>query len=268
MNAFGRFLGALIALVFIFVGVALLLGNLGFLVVDPVELIVDFWPVVLIATGLYIIWLFVRPAQMPKGVTLSESLGGAARADITIDFGAGELRISPLKENDNLFEGGFVTKPEKQVSRSGDSVRMKLTRLQWTFPPFSRWADNWRVGLTTKIPLILRLNTGASRVFVDLTDNLVELVELNTGASEVAVQFPKASGYTRAVVKGGATNIRLETPQGVAARIKSTGALGSLNVDEKRFPRSNGLFVSPDFESAQNKVDVEISAGVSSVTVV
>ncbi|HZD60910.1 MAG TPA: DUF5668 domain-containing protein [Anaerolineae bacterium] len=268
MNSFGRFIGTLVALLLIFTGVILLLGNLGFLVVDPVELIVDFWPVFLIIIGLYFIWLRLRPARKPKAVTLSEGIGGAAKARINVDFGAGELRINPLRQGDNVFEGTFRFEADKLVDRAGDTVNVTLRRSRRSYPLFSsRYADDWRIGLTTKIPLSLRLNTGASRVFVDLIDNNVELVELYTGASDVALQLPRASGYTRVKAGGGATNIKLDIPQGVAARIKTAAALSSLRVDEKRFPKVDSGFASPDFESAQNKVDIEISTGVSSVTI-
>ncbi len=268
MNILGRFIGIIVALLFILFGITLLLGNLGFLAVDPFELILDFWPVLLIALGLYIIFLFLSTRRKPAPVVIRESRDGSAKADISIKFGAGELRIDSLKESDNLFEGTFLLKPDKVINKSRDLTRVELIRSNWMFPSFlTRYGDNWHVSLTDKIPINLRLSTGASRIFVDLRDNLVEVIELNTGASDVTLQFPRASGVTKAIVKGGATSIRLEVPRDVAARIKSTGALGSLNVDEKRFPRTDGEFLSPDFESAQHKVDIEISTGVSSVTV-
>lgn len=269
MNLFGRFLGVLIALIFILIGAVLLLSNLGFLAVDPIELITNLWPLLLIAIGLYVIWMFVRPLRTPQGgVTVSEKLGGAARADVSVNFGAGELRITSLKDDENLFEGDFLSKPEKSVDRSGDLVKVKLSRSQWMLPPFfPAYRDDWRLRLNRRIAITLRLNTGASTVLADLSENLIDWVEVNTGASDVTVKLPKASGYTRAIVKGGATNIKLEIPDGVGAKIRSTGALGSLAVDERRFPRLDSGFASPDYESASNRVDIEISTGVSSVTV-
>ncbi|MCL6472758.1 MAG: DUF5668 domain-containing protein [Firmicutes bacterium] len=268
MNPFGRFIGRLVALLFILTGAVLLLGNLGFIVADPFKLAADLWPVLLIIIGLYFIWLRLRPAGKPKSVVLAESLGDASRADINVNFGAGALIINPLKKSDNLFEGDFLMKPEKLVRRSGSFAEVKLRYLQWPFLSFFSWSeDDWKVGLSTKIPLSLRLNTGASRVVANLTDNKIETLDLNTGASDVVLKLPKASGYTRVLVKGGATDIKFDVPKGVAARIKSTGTLSSLKVDEKRFPMNGSLFVSPDFDSAQNKVDIIVSAGASSITV-
>jgi len=268
MNRFGRFIGILVAFLFISFGTILLLNNLGFLIVDPFMLIADFWPVLLIIVGLYFVWLRLRPAKKPKSVTISEGLNGATRADLTINFGAGELMISPLKRSEKLLEGEFLSKPEKQVSKMGDLAEIKLSHGQPLPVPFVKWfEDQWKLGLSNKVPMAIHLRSGASKVYADLLDNKVESIDLNTGASDVVMQLPKAAGFTKVMVKGGAANIKLSVPKGVAARIRSTGALSSLSVDESRFPSSKGWFVSPDFNSAKNRVDIEISAGVSSVTV-
>lgn len=268
MDSFGRFVSLLIALLFIFFGVLFLLSNLGLLIINPIRLLNLLWPLLLIAIGLYFIWLNLRPRRKRKAMTLSEDLGDVKRASIDIDFGAGELKIGSLKDSDKLLEGSFVAGADKQVSRSQNSVKVKLRHTPEMFWPFSsHFGSDWRVEISAQIPLSLRLNTGASRVNADLSDNKVELVELNTGASDVTIRLPKESGYTKVVVKGGAADIKLEVAEGVAARIKSTGALSSLRIDEKRFPKIDSQFVSPDFESAQNKVYIEVNTGVSSVAV-
>ncbi|MCL6472755.1 MAG: DUF5668 domain-containing protein [Firmicutes bacterium] len=268
MNFFGGFLGILIALFLIVFGVLLLLSNLGIIAISPGEIFSITWPLILILLGLYIIWRHIYPMSRPGAVSLSESLGGAAKADITLNFGAGELTIGPLISEDKLLEGKFLVKPDKTVRKLGYTLEVKLQRTQWVYRPFMfRAGDNWQVNLSTKTPLVLRVNAGAARALIDLTENLVELVELSTGASDVTLHLPKASGFTRVVIKGGATDVKVEIPAGVAARISSTQALSSLNIDEERFPGSGTMHVSPDYETAKNRVDIEISTGVSSITV-
>jgi len=150
----------------------------------------------------------------------------------------------------------------------GDLAVVKLSHGQWLPVPFAGWSeDQWKLGLSNKVPMIIRVNSGASKVYADLMDNKVESIDLNTGASDVVMQLPKAAGFTKVMVKGGAANIKLSVPKGVAARVRSTGALSSLNIDENRFPSSKGWFMSPDFSSAKNRVDIEISTGVSNVTI-
>jgi hypothetical protein len=68
-------------------------------------------------------------------------------------------------------------------------------------------------------------------------------------------------------VSSGAASVNIRIPQGVAARIRWRGGLSSINVDPSRFPRFGDTYQSPDYDSAANKVDLDVEMGVGSVTV-
>jgi hypothetical protein len=44
-------------------------------------------------------------------------------------------------------------------------------------------------------------------------------------------------------------------------------AIGTLDVDTGRFPRSGSVYESPDYAAAANKLDLGVEGGVGSVTV-
>lgn len=270
MGQFGKFLGLLTGLIVIIIGIALLLGNLGLLRVDLVSLIIDLWPLALIAIGAYFIWLRFRPRPEPTPTSISEPIDGAARAEVEVEFGAGELLVAGLDKDDLLFEGTSLFEVEKSTQRSGDTVKVRLRRAPgaWLPSTASLHAERSELFLSRKLPLVLRFNMGACRALIDLTENKIERVEVNTGASDVTVRLPRAAGLTRAIAKGGAASIRFEVPEGVAARIVSKGGLSSINIDEKRFPKTAGGFSSTDYDSTSNKADIEIDTGVSGVSVV
>ena len=77
------------------------------------------------------------------------------------------------------------------------------------------------------------------------------------------VTLPAAAGFTRVDAEGGAAAIRFRVPDGVAARIRSSIALGSSDVDAVRFPRNaaGSGWESPDFETAANRVEIEVRGG-------
>jgi predicted membrane protein len=270
MFSFGRFISVLFALLLIGVGIITLLDNLGLMSIDIFLLLYTFWPAILILIGLYLIVARTRVFRRAKSVFISENLNGVSKADFRIDFGAGELAISSSPKVDVLFEGSFTMKPEVSVNSKGGVTNVYLKQAEWSWfePVVSGAADSWHVGLTTQARLALTLNTGACRLFINLEENLIDSIALNTGASDVTIRFPKASGMTNAIIKGGAANIRLEIPQGVAGCITYTGALGSFNVDRNRFPRSGSQYASPDYDVAANKINIEVGTGISSVSVV
>jgi hypothetical protein len=270
VGQFGRFLGILTGLLVIIAGVIILLGNLGILNRNIVELIVDLWPLTLIAIGAYFIWRRFRPLSELSPTRVSEPIDGIARAEVEVEFGAGELLVNGLEKDGLLFEGTSLFEVEKSTRRSGDTVKVKLRRAPgaWLSSTASLHGDRSELFLSRKLPLMLRFNMGACRAVIDLTENKIERVEVNTGESDVTVRLPREAGFTRAIAKGGAATIRLEVPEGVAARIVSRGCLSSLNIDEKRFPKTADGFLSTDYDVAPNKVDIEIDTGVSGVSVV
>ncbi len=56
-------------------------------------------------------------------------------------------------------------------------------------------------------------------------------------------------------------------PEGVAARIHTQGALSSVSVNTVRFPKTQGYFQSPDYETSTNRVDLEAEIGVGSLVI-
>jgi hypothetical protein len=56
-------------------------------------------------------------------------------------------------------------------------------------------------------------------------------------------------------------------PPGVAARIRGSMGVGTLSVDQSRFPRRDGGYESADFETAVNRVELDVEGGVGSVEV-
>jgi hypothetical protein len=142
-------------------------------------------------------------------------------------------------------------------------------RLDAVVPPFMGWPDRreWQLGLSTGVAMGLRIEAGAMESTIDLTNTRVTEFDLQTGASDVRVTMPARAGLTHANIEGGATSIKMRIPEGVAARIKADGAVHSVEVDTKRFPKSGNVYVSPDFEKAEHKADIRVELGAGSIRI-
>src|SRR5512141_733950 len=247
----------------IVVGVLLLLSTTGNLATGPGELISDWWPLALVVLG---VW-FLIGAIVP-GSAASESLalpiGGAAGANIRIQYGAGEL-TTHVAAPGNLVDGQFVGGVSHRVGGPGVVELRQDTDHGWP------WFDRrfaWDVGLTGELPLDLRVDGGATRMVLDLTDLKLRSLELHTGASGTRVLLPKAAGATAVRAESGAAELVFEVPVGVAARIRSRMVLGSTQIDQARFPQTAAGYESPDYASAPNRVDIDVQGGVGSLKVI
>jgi hypothetical protein len=207
------------------------------------------------------------PAPGPALERLDLPLEGAADAEVMVTFGAGHLRLgaaAPGMLVDGTFAGGV------RVERGGGPGRVRLAPPTppsgWTW---DRAPYTWTMGVTADVPLRLRVESGAADADLDLSGLRLAELRLRTGASETRVTLPAAAGFTRVDAEGGAATIRFRVPEGVAARIRSSMALGSSDVDAGRFPRmaSGGGWESPGFEVAPNRVEIGVRGGVGSVSV-
>ncbi len=203
----------------------------------------------------------------PAPDRLAIPLEGAADAEVMVTFGAGHLRIgtaTPGMLVDGSFAGGV------RVERGGGPGRVRLAP---PAPPWS-WSPNrepytWTMGVSAEVPLRLRVESGAADAELDLSGLRLAELRLRTGASETRVALPAGAGYSRVDAEGGAAAIHFRVPDGVAARIRSSIALGSSDVDAARFPRNaeGSGWESADFATAANRVEIEVRGGVGSVSV-
>ena len=102
---------------------------------------------------------------------------------------------------------------------------------------------------------------------IDLKDVLATRVELKTGASSSNVVMP-ARGASLLDVEAGAASVNIRIPEGTAARIRVKEGVNAVNVNTNRFPRvDSGMYQSSDYDTSVDRADINIEAGLGSVSV-
>ncbi len=199
-----------------------------------------------------------------------ESLLGAEEVDIHISFGAGELNVNSLPTSSpSLVEANFVGRgAETSFARSEDSAELNIHMDGSGFPFFNDLDKaEWTVSLSGSTELTLDLDGGAADMNIDLSRLQVTDLNVDTGAADVEIVMPASAGHVDAEINAGAADVRIVIPQGVAARIEADVVAGSLDVDRGRFQRVGDFYESPGFVTARDRIDLNIVAGASSITV-
>ena len=125
---------------------------------------------------------------------------------------------------------------------------------------------DWDLLISPDVVLDLEIKAGAADLDLDLTNLNVRLLVVGAGASQVRIRLPSV-GQTHVEIDAGAADIEIIVPRGVAARIENGSFLNFTSIDSGRFPKTGGEHRSPDYSTAENRVDIEIGAGAASVTV-
>jgi hypothetical protein len=252
--------------VLILLGLILLAQNMGW-IRDAGGLI---WPALLILAGAWILWgaLGRRPGADVEQVVIP--LEGARRARLRVRHGAGRLIIAGGAPANTLLSGSFAGGLDYRSRPEGDVLDVKLRGSEhgwygpWAFP--ARGGFDWNFALNSDIELALDLRIGANGADLNLTDLRVTELNLELGASSTQLTLPAHAGFTRANLRLGAAALSLRAPAGVAVRLRVRAGLASINVDTARFPRQAGdTYQSPDYDTAANKIDIDVEAGLGSL---
>jgi hypothetical protein len=247
----------------IIIGAILLASTTGLIGQGPAEIFAEYWPWVLVILGLWFLLGAFFPGPKPIE-SLSVPLGGAQTATIRVSYGAGRLTTRQAAAGalvDGEFLGGVIQK-------SDGPGQLQLSQDTSAGLPWLERDSDWSLGLTTAVPLDLRIDVGAARADLDLRGLRLRRLELHTGASETRVRLPSDAGATEVRTETGAASLTIEVPHDVAARIRSRMALGSNQVDQARFPKIGDVYESPDYGSATNRVDIDAQGGVGSLRII
>lgn len=283
-----------LAILLIIAGVILLLQTTG---VFPWDLWINlwrFWPLLVIALGVYILlgrrmgwWatvlvvvavlvavggaLVLGSGKEQPVTTTTETLENLTSVGVHIVFGAGDLNVGSLPAGSpNLVEGRFGEGSGQganvHLSRSGTAGELNISMDR---RPWVQWFSkaSWNLGLSQTPLLSIDVDSGASDAKLDLRDLKVTKLDLAVGAANVDVIMPANAGNVTVEINAGAADITITVPPDVAAKIHKSSGLSSFVVDGGRFPLSGDDYVSPHFDAAKNRVTIDLNVGAASVTI-
>jgi Cell wall-active antibiotics response 4TMS YvqF len=206
-----------------------------------------------------------------KTETISQELGTAKQAEIFLTSGINVLHVSE-GPSDTLIAGKVETSSRERLERTfemkGDTGVFRLESKGTTnfFPWFSNnTGRDWDVQLSPEIPLALTLKSGVGEVHLDLSKLMVTDLELSTGVGKTTVDLP-VTGQIKASIEVGVGETTIHIPEGMAARIEATAGLGNVKVSEN-FGRNGDDYVSSDYDTATNRIDLKVTGGIGQVTV-
>lgn len=196
----------------------------------------------------------------------TEPLGSVTVGLLKVVNGASELTLATEeKDSESLYHARFSGLVPDVHAAHGVVTLCYPRRLHPL--PVRRHSGHLTVNAT--IPWAVEIDGGAGRVTADLSPVVLTRLELGGGASHASVVLPRPRGTVRIRIVGGASNVTLRRPHDVSAQIKITGGASQLTFDNQHLDAVGGgvQLSSPTFESEENRYDIEVVGGASSLTV-
>jgi hypothetical protein len=291
-------------LLLIGVGLVALFANYGFVQPIPIVSILALWPVLLVLLGIDIAFarrwplptlaaevviigaaLFLAATQ-PAALSLATFSFGRAHdcADpapavsaprgslqslrLTVDGGAATYRLTGGSSGalDATSTGTDLCLSDRTGLGGSASGTAGDIRLSQSGVRFGGNADV-AVRVANDLPLSLTVNAGAGEFVIDLHDLKVTDARMAVGASNTTVVLPHPTGDVAIRLEGGASNITVEIPADVEARVIVTGGLISTSSTNPRATKSGNVIETPGYGAAKDRVTLNLTGGASQVTV-
>jgi hypothetical protein len=250
--------------VLIIVAGLLLLRQMGVIVGD---IFGYFWPLLIIAVGIWLVAGFFTRNKSVQGEQVSIPLEGATSAFVRLNHAAGRLTLRSGAGAGEIVNGTFGNglSHTSRVENGRLEVKLRTSQQPWAWWPGE--SLDWDICLNNEVPLSLKIDSGASASILDLSDLKINDLDIDTGASSTELTLPANAGNTHVDIDTGASSLKVSVPPGVAAIIRVKSGIASININS-RFPRiGSGLYQSPDYSTATNRIDMTIDAGVGAIEV-
>jgi len=200
--------------------------------------------------------------------TRTVALDGAARAEVGLHMGAGELRLRAA-EQQALLEASFEfnrerNRPEVDYRLFGDKGILEVRHARRRGINFGTTRNRWDLTLGNAVPVDLKIDLGAGRSDIDLRGLKLERVEIDMGVGEAELDLrgPHAAGFL-VKIDGGVGSGKIALPSEVGVRVKIDGGLGSVNAHG--LTKQSGAYVNDAYGKSPVTIEVDIDAGIGSL---
>ncbi|MDF2547961.1 MAG: hypothetical protein K0R93_2859 [Anaerosolibacter sp.] len=281
-------------IILILLGIFWMLENLGFITWSLWDGINDLWPLVFVIIGVNIIfkknafvpmitWILFFLILIGYGFFQGQRLGqlspinggnvqitketGASRGVLDLDFGAGNVFIGNTKEFlvDANVPNAYI---QNKVSHrdGGKTVDVQFKEKKHRFI-IQRKDRDYHFRLNEDMLWDIDMDMGAANGTVDFSQLNVKDIDIDAGAVDLELVFGNIIEMANVKIDAGAANINMTIPDTVGVKVKLDGALKDSNLKELGWNNQEGVYLSPNYEDAEKKINIDMDMGAGSLDV-
>ncbi|TET32507.1 MAG: hypothetical protein E3J69_08635 [Anaerolineales bacterium] len=285
-------------IILISIGVIFLLNNLDVIELNVWDVIMRFWPILLIAIGLDILigrrsaWgsaiaVVVVLAILAGGIIFFDNqsqwtyasenfeipLGNAEEATFSLDPALGYLLVDALPRGSKLLLQGEVRpfsgeEIGKTVDFSGTRATIDLrTEGVIVAPFFGGWSDqpSWDLALHPEVTTDLIVDFGVGKAELDLQDLQINELHVEQGLGQMILLLPSMDNMD-IILEGGIGEIQVVIPEDVGVRLRAGVGIGNVLVPSD-YTHDGDFYLSPGYAAAVSQIEMVIDLGIGSVRV-
>lgn len=209
----------------------------------------------------------VRLREAPSGEEgiFSAPLGDLESGRLIVSSGISRLALRADDRMAELYQARFEGPAPDVKARDGE-VTIRYPRRLWVPGSEQRAAE---VTLSVAIPWRIVIQGGASEITAELGRLVLAGLEVKGGLSMIRLELPAPSGVVPIRISGGASDITVRRPAGIAARVHLKGWASAFVFDDQTFSDvgNDVRLQSSGFDPTAPYYDIEVSSSASMVTI-
>lgn len=279
-------------------GVLILVDNLGTLDRDVWEVALQLWPLLLVAWGLELLlgrrsaWgaaiallltlailvsglVLLDDAQLPaaKMIKVDLPLEANREAQIQLDPAFAYLKImTGDRESQTLLQGRIepmrgerIEQSSSQGERSLEATLRTQSVIMLPYLTLSTNQPSWAITLHPQPTYDLQVDVGAGKTDLFVSDLSLDLLEVDTGIGQSIVHLPEKGVY-QADISGGLGHIVVYLPDDLGVRLYADVGIGAIDVPGS-FRREGDAYLSPNYQQADQMIEVSVTLGIGSIEI-
>jgi len=210
----------------------------------------------------------LREAPVGEGGTFSAPLGDLDSGRLVVSCGMAHLTVRGSLRDEigpALYQARFHG-PMPDVTARGGTVTIRYPRRLWALGGRHAAAE---VALSAAIPWQIVIQGGAAQVDAALRDLTLAGFEIKGGMSEIHLELPVPSGVVPIRISGGASDITVRRPAGVAASAHLKGWASAIVFDDQSYSAMGNdvRLYSHGYDVTAPRYDIDVASSASMVTI-
>lgn len=193
---------------------------------------------------------------------------GVSYASLSFEGGAAKFILTDTTSQ--LIDAATMTRKgeyslEKVRTDSTEEIKMKLTSGNIKIKN-GRVDNQVEVKLNPKLKWDFNFEIGAGAIDFDFSPYHVSAINLDAGAASIEMKLSDKAPVSNIDIDAGASSVTLKVPANARCRVKLDAVLSSKNL-EGFTKKKDGYYESDNFNGNGNLININVDAGMSSVTI-
>lgn len=186
-------------------------------------------------------------------------------ASLKINFGAGELNVRNTDNNSFKVDADYFDFDEGSTPGNQDRIDLEISSADENIINHLGHDREMNMFLPSTPVWYIELNAGAADMNIDLSKLKVPHLKINCGASDLSLTLGNTASIQHIDINCGASDVQIRIPKNSGCQIITNTFLSDKNFQD--FTENDGTWVTTNYSTAHNKIDLNIDGGVSDLNV-